>query len=80
MLVSLVAQREHKVNLSLFLCNVTYPVDAKKMVKDSSQCVLFTFCRSVAQSCLTLRNPVVCSTPGFSVLHYLLEFAQAHVG
>ena len=79
MLVSLVAQREHKVNLSLFLCNVTYPVDAKKMVKDSSQCVLFTCCRSAAQLYLTLCNPMVCSTPGFSVLHCLLEFAQTHV-
>ena len=33
MLVSLVAQREHKVNLSLFLCNVTYPGDAKKWLR-----------------------------------------------
>ena len=29
--------------------------------------------------CLTLCNPVNCSTPGFSVLHYLPEFAQTHV-
>ena len=34
---------------------------------------------SVAKSCLTLCSPVVCSTPGFPVLHYLLEFAQIHV-
>ena len=34
---------------------------------------------SVAQSCLTLCNPLDCSTPGFPVLHNLLEFAQAHV-
>ena len=36
-------------------------------------------CCSVAQSCLTLYNPIDCSTPGFPVLHYLLEFAQTHV-
>ena len=30
----------------------------------------------VAQSCLMLCNPVDCSTPGFPVLQYLLEFAQ----
>ena len=36
-------------------------------------------CCSVAQSCLTVRNPVDCSTPGFPVLHYLPEFAQTHV-
>ena len=33
----------------------------------------------VSQSCLTLCNPMNCSTPGFPVLHHLLEFAQTHV-
>ena len=28
---------------------------------------------------LTLGNPTDCSAPGFSVLHYLPEFAQTHV-
>ena len=32
-----------------------------------------------AQSCLTLCDPMDCSTPGFPVLHYLSEFAQTHV-
>ena len=36
-------------------------------------------CFSVVQSCLTLCNLMNCSTPGFPVLHYLLEFAQIHV-
>ena len=36
------------------------------------------FC-SVAQSCLTLCNPMDCCLPGFPVLHYLPEFAQTHV-
>ena len=31
------------------------------------------------KSGLTLHNPINCSTPGFPVLHYLLEFAQTHV-
>ena len=34
---------------------------------------------SVAQSCLTLCNPVDCTTPGFLALYHLLEFAQTHV-
>ena len=34
---------------------------------------------SVTQSCLILCNPVDCSTPGFPVLHHLLESAQTHV-
>ena len=33
----------------------------------------------VANSCLTLLNPIDCSTRGPSVLHYLLKFAQTHV-
>ena len=33
------------------------------------------WCCSVAKSCLTLCNPMDCSTPGFPVLYYLLEFA-----
>ena len=36
-------------------------------------------CCSVAQSCLTLCDPMDCSQPGFSVLHHLLELAQTHV-
>ena len=36
-------------------------------------------CYSVAKSYLTLCNPMDCSTPGFPVIHYLLEFAQIHV-
>ena len=38
-----------------------------------------TFCDPVAKSCLTLCNPMDCSTPGFHVLHYLPECAQTHV-
>ena len=34
---------------------------------------------SVTQSRPTLCNPMNCSTPGFSVLHHLPEFAQTHV-
>ena len=33
----------------------------------------------VSQSCLTFYHPMDCSTPGFPVLHHLLEFAQTHV-
>ena len=34
---------------------------------------------SVTKSCLTLCNPVDCSTPGFLVHHQLPEFTQTHV-
>ena len=36
-------------------------------------------CCSVTQSCLTLYDPMDCSTPGVPVLHHLPEFAQTHV-
>ena len=35
--------------------------------------------RSVAQSCLTLHDPMNRSTPGLPVHHQLLEFTQTHV-
>ena len=34
---------------------------------------------SVARSCLTLCDPMDCSTPGFPVHHQLPEFTQTHV-
>ena len=37
------------------------------------------YCCSVAELCQTLWDPMNCSTPGFSVLHHLLELAQTHV-
>ena len=35
-------------------------------------------CCSVAQACPSLGDPMDCSTPGFPVLHYLLEFTHVH--
>ena len=34
---------------------------------------------SVTQSCLTICDPMNCSTPGLPVHHQLLEFTQTHV-
>ena len=34
---------------------------------------------SVAQSCLTLCDPMECRTPGFHVHHQLLELTQTHI-
>ena len=34
---------------------------------------------SVAKLCMTLCDPINCSMLDFSVLHYLLEFAQIHI-
>ena len=40
---------------------------------------LYYCCSLVAKSCPTLCDLMDCSTPGFPVLHCLLEFAQIHV-
>ena len=36
-------------------------------------------CCSVAQSCLTLYDPIDCSMPGLPVPHHLPKFAEVHV-
>ena len=41
--------------------------------------LLLVSCCSDSKLCLTLCNPVSCIMPGFSVLHYLPEFAQMNV-
>ena len=41
--------------------------------------ILYCCCCSVTKFCLILCDPMDCSTPGFPVHHYLLEFVQTHV-
>ena len=45
----------------------------------NSKCQKVLQFRSVAQSCLTLCDPMNCSTPGLSVHHQLPESTQTHV-
>ena len=40
---------------------------------------MYCCCSSITQSCLTLCDPVDCSTLGLTVPHHLLGFAQVHV-
>ena len=53
----------------------------KGILKSSIFCLFAEsfFCSSVAQSRLTLCDPMDCSTPGFPVLDHLLDLAQTHV-
>ena len=61
------------------------PQSINNFYNDSGMCVLSELevtriqLSSVAQSFLTLCDSMECSTPGFLVLHQLLEFAQTHV-
>jgi len=50
-------------------CHILTNMESRKMVQFSS----------VAQSCLTLCNPMDCSMPSFPVLHQLPQLAQTHV-
>ena len=53
--------------------------DFGPLQKSSLTFVICCCCCSVAKSCPTLWDPMDCSTPGFPVLHLLLELAQTHV-
>ena len=49
------------------------------LIESPGKPVLLHWFSSVAQSCLTLCDPMDCSIPGFPVHHQLLELAQIHV-
>ena len=55
---------------------LTSPALEDKFFTTSATSVQFS---SVAQSCLTLCEPMDCSTPGLPVHHQLPEFTQTHV-
>ena len=50
--------------------------DRKEPPSENSRDLFFF---SVTQSCLPLCDPMDCNTPGFPILHHLLELAQIHV-
>ena len=61
-----------------------HSIGLQKVRHDWTTSLSFTFLSSVqfssvAQSCLTLCNPMNCSTPGLPVYHQLPEFTQTHV-
>ena len=60
--------------------DVTPPLCSHLSVLSSTSCfVSCCCCCSVAPSCLTLCDPMDCSTPGLPVPHQLPEFAQVQV-
>ena len=50
----------------------------KKKSATTTKLGICCHCQLVAKWCPTLCNPMGCSTPGFPVLHHLLEFVQIH--
>ena len=55
---------------------MTYLKSQKKVIVNLKVCIC---CCSVAKSCQTLWDPIDCSVPSSSILHYVLKFAQTHV-
>ena len=51
----------------------------KILFKKEEEVARHVVCCSVTKLCLTLCDPMDCSTPGFPVLHHLSELAQTHV-
>ena len=66
------------LGMFLWLClfHLDYPSHWHTIFRSILFSVLFS---SVTQSCLTLWNPMNCSTPGLPVRHQLLESTQTHV-
>ena len=56
----------------------TKTLTKRKNLTNDDQTVAMMCC-PVTKSCLSLCDPMDCSTPGFPVLHCLPEFAQTHV-
>ena len=53
------------------------PCSQSELLKNINQNI--HCCCSVTKPCLTLWDPMNCSTAGLPVLHYLLEFVKTHV-
>ena len=70
-----IIEKAREFQKNIYYCFTDY---AKDFVDHNNLWEILQF-SSVAQSCLTLSDPMDCSTPGFPVHHQLPELAQAHV-
>ena len=60
-------------NIPLYICTTSLSIHLSQAFR-----WIPCLCRSVAQSCPTLYDPMNSSSPGFPVFHYLPGFAQTH--
>ena len=65
-----------KLNIQKTKIMASGPITSRQIDGETMERVQFS---SVTQSCLTLCDPMNCSTPGLSVHHQLPESTQAHV-
>ena len=72
-------ETEAIVRLNLFASYTSVTTILLGLVLSSLKIILMYMFSSVAQSCLTLCDPMNCSTPGLPLHHQLPEFTQTHV-
>ena len=65
--------------LYTLFCNLTFSFDSSMDIPLGQLTIAMLFVVIVAQSCLTLCDPMDCSTPGLPDLQHLPELAQPHV-
>ena len=58
---------------------LSFKTERTPLLESNHTLSIFSCFSSVVKSCLTLCDLMDCSTPGFTVLHYLSEFTQTHV-
>ena len=56
-----------------------YTQQISRLILNKHNSYMYYLCCSIVQSCLTLCNPMKCSTPDLCVPHHLPKFAQVHV-
>ena len=71
--------QQHRSKTSILRCSAFFTVQLSHLYMTTGKTIALTQFSSVAQSCLTLCNPMNCSTPGLPVHHQLPEFTQTHV-
>ena len=82
----------HQIGWKFHLCQSTNQFTTPSLGTDNQQTIntyllnewmipskIYVQFSSVTQFCLTLCNPMDCSTPGFPVLHHLPELAQTSI-
>ena len=71
--------QHHSSKVSILRCSAFFTVQLSHPYMTTGKTMSSIQFSSVAQSCLTLCNPMDCTAPGLPVHHQLPEFTQAHV-
>ena len=70
---------KYDTNKPMYKTETVTDTESRLMAQGWEGCIGNLAFSSVTQSCLTLWDPMDCSTPGFPVHHQLPKLAQTHV-